>query len=168
MHAPLDTAAEEMQAAGVEAIMLSRRTLEMHTQMHGVETEEYAYDMVLLAQILDYFNNFDDDEIIRLYEQANAMFARVQGSLSPNVATCEKNLGNAYLRRANRARAAHDLDRYVIYLELALSRFREATRIYRAINRVERADIAEQSVNEIEAMLQRIAVETAEIARDQG
>ena len=46
-------AAAEKQAAGVEAIMLARRALEIHTRLHGVESFVVANDLVLLAGALD-------------------------------------------------------------------------------------------------------------------
>ena len=120
--------------------MLARRALEIHTQMHGHESSDAALDILLLADVLDFFEDVDDDEVLRLNEQANAIFARQQGSLSPNVATCEKNLGTAYCARASRAHDANDLDRCIANLEMALPHLREAARIYRAVNHVDRAD----------------------------
>ena len=132
--------AEEQQEAGQEAIMLARRALEINTQLYGTENNEVANDVLLLADVLGYFNDGDDDEVPRLYEQAKAIFARVEGSLSPNVAACENNLGYEYDHRAKRAHAAHDLDRLVTNVELSLPCYREAARIYRAINRIDQAD----------------------------
>ena len=134
--------AEEKQASGVEAIALARRALEIHTQLHGAESHEVAEDMSSLALVLDYFNDVDDDEVPLLYERAKAIFARVFGSLSPNVAAAEKNLGVSYGERATRAHGADDLDSCVVNLELALTHHREAARIYRAVNRVDAADSA--------------------------
>ena len=57
--------AEEKQATGVEAIMLARRALEIHTQLHGAESNEVAGDMPTLASVLNYFNDIDDDEVPR-------------------------------------------------------------------------------------------------------
>ena len=160
-----DMPAEEKQATGVEAIMLARRALEMHTQLRGGKPDHIAVCMDLLASIVDYFNDVDDDEIPRLHEQAKVIFARVHGSLSPNVATCERNLGNTYERRARRAlaayerraertEAAHDLKRYVTNLELALPHYREAVRIHRAINHMDMADMLAGEVSRIEKILQ--------------
>ena len=77
--------------------------------------------------------------------------------MSYNVAIGERNLGRAYHKRANRAAAAHDLDRNVVNLELALPYYREAARIFRAINRVDFADSA-QAVVQIEESLREITV----------
>ena len=88
--------------------------------------------------------------------QAKAIYARVQGSSSPNVAVSGRNLGVAYRDRANRARAAHDLDRAVANLELALPFYRESARIYRAINRVDRIDDSFRCVANVEAEILRI------------
>ena len=153
--------AEEKQETGVEAITLARRALEINTQLHGPESRQVADDMLLLGTVLDDFNDVDDDEVLRLRERAKAIFARVQGSLSPNVAICEYNLGNAYNNRGGRAHAAHDLDRCVANLELALPRFREAARIYRAINRVDAADTVVREVAQVEMNLLNAIVRAA-------
>ena len=68
-----DIPPEANQTAGQEAIGLARRTLEIHTQMHGLEHIDVALDMELLANALDYFNNIDNDEVLRLFEQSNAI-----------------------------------------------------------------------------------------------
>ena len=155
--------AEEQPEAGVEAIMLSRRALEIHTQLYGTESREVADDKLVLASALDYFNDVDDDEILHLYEQANATFARVDGSMSTNVAACECNVGIAYGKRAKRAQAAHDLDRYVANLELALPRHRESVRIYRAINHTKDADDAAKTAVGVEKLLREAAAIRAAI-----
>ena len=144
---------EEKHETGVEAIMLARRALEMHTQLRGGKPDHIAVCMDLLASIVDYFNDVDDDEIPRLHEQAKVIFARVHGSLSPNVATCERNLGVAYKHRARRAQAAHDLDRCVANLELALPHFRESVRIFRAIDHMETSDEVARTVQTLESNL---------------
>ena len=56
-----------------------------------------------------------------------------------NVAIREANLGAAYCSRAEKAHAANDLDREQANLELALPHYREAVRIYRAINHMDTA-----------------------------
>ena len=146
--------AEEQQATGVEAIMLARRALETSTQVHGAESSQVGEDLATLASILDYFNHVDDDEIPRLFGRAKAIYSRQHGILSPNVATCEKNLGIHYGRRADRAQDAHDLDRFVTNLELALPLFREAARIYRIANRVDAAAEASRYAAREEKRLQ--------------
>ena len=148
--------AEEQQAAGVEAIMLARRALEIHTQ-ENANSSAVAEDMGTLALVLDHFNDVDDDEVFRLYEQAITIYARVHGSLSPNVATCEGNLGLAYSKRAKRAAAASDHDRYVANLELALPRHREAARIYQIANRMVAAEAASQDAAFVEESLRLVA-----------
>ena len=145
--------------------MLARRALQIDTRLHGIESSEVGDDMGLLAQVLCYFNDIDDDEEIRLYEQSIAIYARVQGSLSTNVAASEINLGIAYRIRAIRARDADDLDRCVANLELALSRFREAARIYRAISQVDRADNAASRANATEKWLRKVTDEKAAVTR---
>ena len=144
---------EEQQAAGVEAIMLARKALEIYTRIHGTANKEVADSMAALASVLDYFNDVDDDEILRLYEQSIAIYARVHGSVSSNVAAGEYNLGAAYQNRARRAQTANDMDRCVANLELALSHLREAVRIYRAINYMDQADEAARTVVKIEEFL---------------
>ena len=159
-----DIPPEANQAAGQEAIALARRALEIETQLNGLEHEDVANAMSLLADALEYFNNVDDVEVLRLYEQSIAIQARVEGSSSVNVAVGELNLGNVYHRRAKRARAANDLDRYVANLELSLPRYREAARIYRAINYVDAADYTEQSILKVEEGLRQIRVARAATA----
>ena len=148
--------AEEKQEAGREAITLARRALKMDTQLHGADSEPVAHDMGLLASVLEYFNDVDDDEVPRLLEQANAIFACVYGSLSPNAATGERNLGSIYNNRATRAQTVSDLDRCVVNLELALPRYREAARIFGSINHMERAGDAAHSVIDVEERLRQI------------
>ena len=142
--------AEEKQKAGNEAIELARKALEIHTQLFGTESARVATDMGALADVLDYFNNVDDDEIFRLREQASAIYRRVEGSLSYNVASGMKNLGIAYHHRAARAEASDDLDRCLSNLELSLSHYSEAARIFSAINHVDLANGALRSVAETE------------------
>ena len=150
-------APEAKQATGVKAIALAREALVINTRLFGVENEQVADNMLVLAQILNYFNDVADDEVLRLYGQAKAIFAQVQGSSSPNVAACEYNLGVAYYSRAIRAQAAHDLDRCVANLELALPHCREAVRIYTDIpNQVEYANSALRRVVEVEEGIRQI------------
>ena len=139
---------EEKQKAGEEAIALARKALEIHTQLHGTKSVEVAHDMRGLADVLDYFNDVDNDEILRLHEQAIAITSRVEGSSSVNVAIGENNLGNAYHKRAARAQVANDLDRWMANEELALPHYREAARIFRVINHRDKADRALRKVEE--------------------
>ena len=148
----------EKQKAGQEAIALARKALEIHTQLYGAENSKVASDMGVLADALDVFNDDDNDETIRLYEQAIVIHARVYGSLSVNVAVCKRNLGSAYSTRAERARAANDLDREQANLELALLHFREAVRIYQVINHMDDANIVLRATVAVEKRLQQIAM----------
>ena len=83
-----------------------------------------------------------------MYEQAFATFSRVQGSSSMNVAAYKKNLGSVYFKKANKAVDVKDLDRYMF---LAITHYREAARIYTAINRMDKA-----KANEAERMVTHI------------
>ena len=110
---------EEKQKAGQEVIALARRALGIHIQLCGIESIDVANVMCALAEALDHFNDGDDEEVLRLFEQSKAIYARLHGSLSVNVAIGENRLGNAYCDRAARARTANDLDhvnRYVANL----------------------------------------------------
>ena len=150
---------EEKQKVGEEAIVLARQALKLHTQVCGTESKDVALDMGILADVLNYFNDVnDDDEILRLYEQAIAIFSRVEGSSSPNVAVGEGNLGKAYKNIANRALAVNDLDRFVANLELALPHYREAARIHRAINRMDIADEALDCAIAVEEKIRQIRI----------
>ena len=129
------------------------------------ESSEVGNAMASLATVLEYFNNVDDDEVLRLRQQSIDIYARVQGSLSTNVAASEDNLGIAYSKRAIRARDADDLDRCVANLELALSRYHQAARIYRAINSVDRANEATQYAVEVEENLRQVRILRAAATR---
>ena len=157
-----DIPPEANQVVGLEAIALARRALEIFTQLlHGLEHDAIANSMIVLARALDYFNNVDDDEVLRLYEQSIAITARVEGSSTVNVGAGEKNLAVAYYNKAKRARTANDLDRELANLELALPHYREAARIYRAANYVDRADKAAQCVVQVEEALRQIRIAKA-------
>ena len=149
---------EAKQKAGEEAITLARKALEIHTHLHRTESAKVAADMSALGDILDYFNNVDDDEIPRLYEQSAAIYRRVEGNSSVNVAMCELNLGSAYGLRAQRALAVDGLDRYVANLELALPHHREAARIYRANDHMDMADTALRCVAKGEENLRKVGI----------
>ena len=156
--------AEEKHKAGQEAIALARRALEIHTQLYGTEHAKVANDMAVLAQILDYFNDDDDDEVLRLLEQATAISARVYGSLSSIVAVGEIKLGEAYYARTKKLLDARDFVHALAILELALSHYREAARIHRAINRMDLAHRSEQKVVHTEA-LRRATIATVASAQ---
>ena len=159
-----DVPPEANQAAGQEAIGLARRALEINTQLHGLEHDHVANAMSLLADALDYFNNVDDDEVLRLYEQSIAITARVAGSSTVNVAESEKNFAIAYCERAKRAHAANDLDRELANLELALPHLREALRIFRAVDHADRADDEAQCAVQVEEKLRQCTIARAAAA----
>ena len=157
-----DIPPEANQTVGQEAIGLARRALEIHTQLYGLENEDVANAMSSLADVIDYFNNVDDDEVLRLYEQSIAIQARVEGCLSVNVAVGNCNLADAYEKRAKRAFAANDLDGEVDNLESALIHLREAARIYTAANHIANADrVAQLIVGVSEKMQQCTAARAA-------
>ena len=147
--------AGEKQRAGIDAIWFARKALEVHTELYGKESDDAAIDMGVLASILDYFNDVDDDETVELYQQSTAITARVQGRLSPNTAAGELNLASTYQNRARRAHNTDAYDREVTNLELALPHYRESARIYRAINRVDKAEKAARAATNVEEWLQR-------------
>ena len=118
--------------------------------------------------MLDYFNNVDDDEVLRLYAQANEITSRLEGTMSPNVATGEHNLGNVYNKRAIRAETDNDLDRCIAYLELALPRYIEAARIFKAINHVDSANNFLHNVAEIEENIRQLRITKAATAANRG
>ena len=151
----------EKQKAGEEAIELARQALKINTQLHGTENADVVGAMNALADVLGYFNDVDDDEVLRLYEQVIAIFRRMQGSSSPNVAVGEGNLGNMYTIRALRAQTANDLDRCLANLELTLPHYREAVRIYRVINHMDSAETALRSVAQTEENIQQIRIRIA-------
>ena len=158
----------DKQKAGEEAIMHARKALELHTQLHGTESAEVAGCMSSLADVLHYFNDVDDDEILRLYEQSIAIYRRVDGIFSYNVSVGEQNLGVAYRQRSAREYATNDLDRQLANLELALPHFREAARIFRAINHVDSAEAVLRKVADIEESIRRITTARAAEAATRG
>ena len=131
---------EEKQKAGEKAIVLARQALEIHSQLYGTERVDVAHDMGGLADALDFFNDVDDDEVLRLHEQAIEIFSRFEGSSCSNVAAGVQNLGANYQNRANRAQDAEDLERQMTNLQLAVTHYRKAAGIYMAINLVDSAD----------------------------
>ena len=154
---------EGKQKAGEEAIELARQAVRLHTQVHGIENVHVAHAMGVLADALGYFNDIDDDEIPRLFEQSIAIYRRMEGSVSHNVATIESKMAVAYDSRATRAYATNDLEQCLSYSELALFHYLEAVRIFRAINRVDCADglLCQVSRNEENIQAIRIAIEAA-------
>ena len=154
---------EEKQKAGEEAIAFARQALEIHTQLHGTESIRVAIDLGALANALDHFNGVDDDEVLRLLEQAIAIYRRVEGNTSVNVAVHENMLGAVYYSRGYRAWVANDADRCIVNLELALPRYREASRIFRVNCNMNRAEGVLLNITTAEKRLQE-----ARIARDRS
>ena len=154
---------EAKQKAGEEAIALARKALEINTQLFGVESSKVAMVVGIIADVLDHFNDVDNDEIFRLREQSIATFSRVEGSSSVNVAMQENKWGNAYRSIARRACYANDLDRGKVYLELALPHYRESARIFRLINHLESTDGALSNIAQTEDAIRQIG-----IARDRA
>ena len=149
----------EKQKVGQEAIVLARKALEIHTQLCGTECSATSNDMSVLAEALDFFNgDADETEVVRLFEQSIAIDIRLYGNSSVNVAIGETKLAEAYYKRAERANAAKDLDDEQAMLELTLSHYREAIRIYRFIGRTEDADRNAQVVVTIEGLLRQCSV----------
>ena len=142
---------KEQQKAGEEAIELARKALELHTRLFGIESDHVAGDMTTLADVLDFFNDVDDDEVSRLRKQSIAIHRRVEGDSSVNVAASEGNLGNTYINKAIRARAVNDMDRCMANLELALPHYREAARIFTVKNQMDRANQALRDVARVES-----------------
>ena len=159
---------EAKPAAGVKAIALTREALEIDTQSFGAASSEVACDMMTLADVLDFFNEVDDDEVLRLYKQANVIFSRAQGSHSPNVAMSQQNLGVTYRDRAIRALRVHDLNRAADNLQLSLSCLREAIRIFRAANRTDKIDEALRCLAQIEEMLRHVEINRAATAESRS
>ena len=157
-------APEAKQAAGVKAIALAREALEISTPLFGAGSEQVASNVNVLADVLVYFNDVDDDEVLRLYEQGKAIYARVHGGSSHNVAASENNLAIVYRSRAKRAHDANDLDRVEANLQLALPHLREAVRICRAINHPDKADEALGSAVKIEQLLRLVEIQRAAAA----
>ena len=155
---------EEEKKAGEEAIVLARQALKIHTQLHGTANINVAMCMGTLATILDYFNDVNDDEILRLYEQTNAINRRAGGISSVNVAAGEGNLGLAYESRAKRALAASDLDQCLANLVLALPHFRESARTYSSINRLDDVDRNLRDIARVEENIRQTRIARAAAA----
>ena len=153
--------AEERKKAGEEAIVHARQAFEMYTQLFGTESAKVANAMGVIADVLHYFNDVDDDEVLRLREQAIAIYRRVEGSSSMNVAAGEHNLGVAYINRANRALLANDLDRQLTNMKLALPHHREAARIFKAIKYLEKVDEVLREIAAIEENIRRVGIANA-------
>ena len=159
--------AEGKQKAGEEAIEHARKALEMYTQLYGAdESDHVAMAMSTLADILDNFNDFDDDDTLCLREQAISIYRRLHGHTSLNVANIAYNLGIAYTKRANRAVDANNIEIYKENLALAVPNFLEAARIFRAINQIDEADKTLRIVADIEKKVRAIGI--AKVAAAKG
>ena len=114
--------------------------------------------------MLDYFNNVDDDEVLRLRKQAVSLLSRLEGSLSYNTAVGNENLGRSYCGIASRANEAKDWDRGIVNLNLALTYCREAVRIYKAINLLDKADDVVRNITVVEENIRKIGIAKAKAA----
>ena len=156
---------EEKQKAAKDAIVFARQSLEIRTQLHGVESNEASVTMNMLAFALEYSNDVyddDDDEALCLYERLILLNSRLKGSSSVAVARYKQNLGKVYNCRAIRAVGASDLDRCLVNLALALPHYYEAIRIFRENNHMESANDLAQKVTDIEGLRRQVIVENAE------
>ena len=151
---------EEQQKSGEEAIARARQSLEIYTQEDGFDSERAAIAMCVLADVLDYFSDSCDDEALRLYQQSIVIGHRVEGSTSMDVGVREANFGAAYCNRAEKARAANDLDREQSNLELALPHYREAVRIDRANKNMDAAESI-RIIAEVEERLRQLGIARA-------
>ena len=149
---------EGKQNAGEEAVALARQALELHTQLDGTGRTAVANSMSVLADLLDFFNDVDDDEVTRLYEQAISICRRAEGRSSVNVGVAENKLGRAYGNRARRALAIKDLDRYMTNLQMALPHFRNAYRILQANNNIDRASHALRNIATVEEEIRQLRI----------
>ena len=152
---------EKMQKAGEEAIAHARKALELQTQLRGTEDVFVADAMNGLAVVLNFFNIFEDNEKIRLMDQSNAIFLRIEGSLSVNVAVGEGKLGTLYGDMARRQLANNDLDLCVVTLELALTHFGEALRICRLNNHVEVANDVLRNIAHVKEDMRKVGIARA-------
>ena len=144
------------QKAGEEAIALARTSLEMRTRLFGAESVDVALSLEILSEALEFFNDVDDDEVIRLKEQSIVIFTRAEGISTYNVATSNDNKGNVHKNRAKRANDANDLDRCLTDLQLALSCYREAARIFRANRHVNCANASLYNASMTEESIRRV------------
>ena len=158
---------EEKKKTGVEAIELARKAIVLYTPLCGNESAKVAMATGSLADVLEYFNDVDDDEIPHLIKQSIAVYRRLEGNASMNVFKREIRLAYSYRQRANRAKDANDLDRSLANLELAMSHLRETARIARDINHAESIVNAHRGIAEIEESIRRtkIAKATAAVSK---
>ena len=158
----------EKQKAGQEAITLARKALEMYTEQLGNESETVANAKLVLAELLDCINDVDDDEVLRLFEQAISCHVRVFGRESVSVAISENKLGVGFYNRAMRAHPGSGVHREQTNLQLSLTHLRESARIFRAIGRIDMVGHAAQIVVRVEDQLRRLAAATTTTTESKG
>ena len=144
--------------------MLARQAIELHSQVCGSENGDVSNDMATLAEVLDFFNDVDDDEVPRLMQQSIAIHRRMEGNSFVNVAVGEQMLGCVYGNIAERARTANDLERCVANYKLAVPHFRESARIHNANNQMDRADESLHFVARAEDNIRQVGVAIAAAA----
>ena len=152
---------EEKQHAEELSIARARQSVEINKQEYGATSEHVALSMGTLSDVLDYFSDGRNDEVLCLNNQALAIHMRMYGKMSMNVGTCEYNLGSCYDRRANNAQNVNDWDQCYAHLELALTHYREAVEIFQTINFVDNAVAAKRNMAVVEDQLLRIAATRA-------
>ena len=156
---------EEMKKAGEEAMVHVRQASELNTQLEVAEDDLKACNMMILGDILYYFNDGNDyKEVITTYELANNMFERLEGDLSRNWAIGKEKLGAVYHKGAMKAKIEGDLDLCMHNIEKALPLYRDASRIYRANNHMEKATITHGIVVSFEEEILQIRITRAENA----
>ena len=153
--------AEEKEEAGNEAIARARQALDTFSRLHGIERKTVAMAKVMLAQVLNFFKEEDDDEAIQLFEQSKAIYIQLQGNSSIKVGEIEEDLGALYYNKAKRAlEGTNDLHNTLSYVDLSLPRLREAVRIYRSLGRLNKeVDRSIKMTIEIEGLRQLIIEE---------
>ena len=145
----------EKKKAGEEAIEHARKALELRTQLHGTETAKVAGAMIILSSALEYFNDVEDGEVLRLHEQAISIYRRVEGT-SLNVAVGLDKLAGTYTTRAKRAHDANDLERCLANLELALPHLKGAARLFRVNSHIAKAEETLQTIAMVEKQIRLI------------
>jgi len=148
---------EEKPMAEELAITRARQSLEINIQEYGEQSEHVALSMGTLSDVLDYFSDGRDDEVLRLNNEALVIHMRKYGKMSMNVGTCQYNLGSCYDRRATNALHINQLDQCYAFLESALICFQEAAEIFETIHFVDNAKAAKTHTATIEGRLLRVA-----------
>ena len=148
---------EELVLAEHLSIARARQSVEINSKEYGAHSEHVALSMGTLSDVLDYFSEGRNDEVLVLNEQALVIHMRMHGKMSMNVGTCHYNMGSCYDRRASNALHDKDLDQCYAHYEVALTHFREAVEIFEATNLKDNAIAAKSNVAIIEDHLLRIA-----------